>query len=397
MHEELVRMISSALLGTADLTYLPTRVKEHLGCSSERARYLIYQIVRRLNADLFPPIIGLELMLTQECNLACAYCFEKGVMERSRMPAIIARSAIDLLFDYSQDEANLQITHFGGEPLLNFPLLKYVTEYAEEKARILGKNVSFIMTSNGTLLNQSRVKYLADHKINVLLSIDGSGQSHDKYRVDNEARGSFERTMKGMRILKRFQPWIGIKMTVMPENVPMLFEDTVTLHDLGVNQFLIGYATGIKWSEEDRESFGEQMRKIAQWYRSRSSRNLRITGLDEMDKGTGFFGCRAGRNSISVSARGEISPCSRILSLNNSELLCRLGDVQYGLTHIINRAELISCSKLQSSCEALGIAEDFRGGCFAANYEENGDLFLPSIQNHSFSLLDRSVCSELRS
>ncbi|CAG1001606.1 Anaerobic sulfatase-maturating enzyme [Methanosarcinales archaeon] len=392
MQDNLVEEISTALLlEPVNLYQLCKRLEKELNLPSGETQHLIYQIVAQLNAKFFPPVAFMELILTEGCNLECSYCFENEMIKHKKMTEKVARAAIDLLFDYSQNETKLSITHFGGEPLLNFPMVQFVTEYAEDKARLTGKSVDFNMTSNGILLNESMAEYLDEHKINVLLSIDGCESTHDRHRLDKKGRGTFSRVMKSMRILKRTQPWIGTKMTVMPDNVASLFEDILGLYSMGVNQFMIGHATGVEWSKEKRETYGRELRKIAKWYRKERRRDLRIAELDAEDKGSSFFGCRAGRNSISVSVDGEISSCSKVLSLNNRQLLAKLGDVEYGLTNFSNRFELITCMKLRSACEALGIAEDFQGGCFAANYNETGALFQPGLQEHEFSLLERSI------
>ena len=128
-------------------------------------------------------------------------------------------------------------------------------------------------------------------------------------------------------------------MTVMPANAPGLHDDVAGLHALGVNQFLIGYATGVPWTDSEMETFGLQMRKLRTWYGRAGGPDPRITEFDK-PKPKGIFGCQAGRTSISVSPTGE---------------------VQHGLTHL--------------------------GGCFALNYEECGDLFLPSERDDPFAQL----------
>jgi len=90
---------------------------------------------------------------------------------------------------------------------------------------------------------------------------------------------------------------------------------------------------------------------------------------------------------------GEISPCSKILALNNKEILSKLGDVRYGLTHRQNRFEPVSRSQLRSACESGGMAEDYQGGCFVENYDDNRDLFQPSLQGYKLSKLMRAACS----
>ena len=93
------------------------------------------------------------------------------------------------------------------------------------------------------------------HKIKVLLSIDGLKESHDRFRIDKSGKGTFEQAIQGMQLLKKSQPWIGTKMTVSPQNVPNLYDDVLGLYKLGVNDFVIGHATGMEWSLIDREKF----------------------------------------------------------------------------------------------------------------------------------------------
>ena len=83
------------------------------------------------------------------------------------------------------------------------------------------------------------VDYFAQHKIKVLFSIDGLESSHNRYRVDKQGKGTFEKAMNGLKIMKKRQPYIGVKMTVMPQNVPDLFDDVVGLYEMRVNHFII--------------------------------------------------------------------------------------------------------------------------------------------------------------
>jgi uncharacterized protein len=345
-----------------------------------------------LNKSLFQPITQLELILTEGCNLGCNYCFEKNMLGYKKMPLEIAKRAIDILFDYSQNESELKITHFGGEPTLNFPAIQYATEYAEKKGLDTGKNIEFNMTSNGVLITEKMADYFVQHKIMVLLSIDGLKSSHDRFRTDKFGNGTFEQVMKCMNILKKRQKWIGTKMTIMPQNAYDLFNDVKGLYDLGVNQFIIGYATGIKWPEKYIRIYSEQLGKVYDWYKDRTHSDLRIEDFDNPENEV-YFGCQAGRTNITVAVNGDISPCAKILALNNKQILVQLGNIQYGLTHLKNRSELVRCTKLRLACEEQGIAHEFQGGCFASNYEDNGDLFQPNLQDHTFSLLKRQKCA----
>lgn len=376
-----------------DLSALHSQLEEELDISGSDAQAMIFQVVAQLNASLFPPITKLELIHTEGCNLACTYCFEKDMLGYRRMTENTAKEAVDLLLEYSGNSPRLSITHFGGEPTLTFSAIKTVTEYAEKRSREAGKSIEFNMTSNGTIINDRMAEYFADHKIMVLLSIDGLAFAHDRYRVDKRGRGTFDKAKKGLDILKKTQRWVGVKMTVMPANVHRIFEDVVGLYEMGVNQFIIGYATGIDWPQDAGEQYFKEISRIYQWYKEKDRQDLRISEFDEIDHDARFFGCQAGKISITAAVDGEISPCSKILALNNKQLLGKLGDVHYGLTHFRNRSDLVHCGKLRAACEEQGIADKFQGGCFASNYESNKDMFKPNLQDHRFSLLQRMACA----
>lgn len=388
------RIRDAILAGSPDIEGLHGEVTTRLGLSPEAARQLVYEAVANINGALFPPVTHLELILTEGCNLGCSYCFEAEMLGPRRMPVEIAQAGVDLLFDYARGEPKVSITHFGGEPTLNFPAIRAATEYAEAKAAGAGKTLDFNMTSNGVRITDEMARYFADHGIKVLLSIDGLEATHDRHRRDKRGRGTFTAVMAALQRLKRVQPWIGVKMTVMPDRAEHLFEDVTGLYARGVNQFLMGYATGVDWPPEAMRTYAAELAKVYRWYQStKDSGDLRITELDEIDgRSPGFFGCQAARTSITVTVDGEVSPCSKVLALDNRNLLGKLGDVRFGLTHVVNRSELASARRIRSACEAAGIAAQYEGGCFAQNYEDNGSLFEPSLRGHQLTVLQRGAC-----
>jgi uncharacterized protein len=393
--ELLVTIADSLLSDSPNAIQLQQQVESLFALPADNVIEVIYRAALESNARLFPPITHIELISTEACNLACKYCFEEEMLGPRRMSTDVAQAAVDLLIDYSREEPSVYISHFGGEPTLNFDLIYNVTEYAEERVAAVGKTVSFDMTTNGLLLTEETVDYCANHDIKVLLSIDGLEPSHDLYRVDKKGRGTFERAAHGLAILKRRQSWVGVKMTVMPVNVARLLEDVVGLYGLGVNQFVIGAATGVEWLSESIQSFGDELKRVYDWYQEHKGVNLRISDFDGNSGAVGYFGCRASRNSLAVSVNGDLSPCSKLLALDNRSILAKLGDVRHGITHIQNRLELVACDRLESKCEAQGIASEFLGGCFATNYCANGDLFEPSLLDHQLSTLKRTIKEDI--
>jgi len=392
---DLQNLIPTALLADdPDPKGLLKYFVEEKGLEPGVAEHVRYQVVARINAALFPPITKMELIHTEGCNLACAYCFEKDMLGYRRMPTDVGRRAVDLLLDYAGNRQEVTITHFGGEPTVNFRAVRDITEYAKQQAELQNKTVTFSMTSNGVLIDDGKAKYCAEHKIMVLLSIDGMRKSHDRYRVDKRGRGTFDQALSALRKLKRTQQWVGVKMTVMPSNAANLYDDVIGLYELGVNQFVIGYATGIKWPEFDMETFVEQWSKVYQWYQGRSHDDLRMTEFDDLDQEyKANFGCQAGNDTITVSVSGEISPCSKILALDNKKLMLKLGDVHSGLTHLRNRLELTRGTGLIAACKEEGIFESYQGGCWATNYSDNRDLLQPSMQDQAFKIRQKAACA----
>lgn len=377
---------SELMSNNPDVTSIESLINCEYDLDSKDAKLLCYHLVRELNLNLFPAIRKLELLLTRSCNLKCDYCFEQPIKGSEKMSEETALKAIDLLVDYSANSEELHITHFGGEPTLNFPVLKKVTEYVTQKATEKGKKVNFNMTSNGVFFTDEMIDFFAEYNIKVLLSIDGLKSSHDKFRIDHHGLGSFDRAIDSMKRLKKKMPWIGVKITTTKENIPNLLSDIIGLYELGVNQFILGPATNSEWNDSDVNSYLEQIDKIYRWYQRDDIKNIKISEFEEEQDSSNYFGCRAARDSIVVDVDGSISGCSKILSLEGDRVIGKLGDINYGLTHIKERLDYISCDKLKDNCKAVGIYDDYQGGCFASNYEANGDVFKPNLFEHKFSM-----------
>jgi uncharacterized protein len=378
--------LTRELLGPApDGAALCARLGRDLGLAPEPARRLLYEVVRRVNRDLFPPISMLELILTERCPLRCDYCFEGRWVDRRDMSPEVGRAALDLLFDYSADAGEVWITHFGGEPTLRFALLCELTEYAKRCAAARGQAAHFSLTSNGIGLTPAMAESLAHQGIRVLLSLDGLAETHDRHRVDARGRGTFARVARALRILKATQGWVGAKMTVMPEAAARLVADVQGLHALGVNQFVIGHATGVAWPEASIDAYVAAWRALRDWYAGADRDLLRIDDFEAPGDGAGggVFGCRAGRVSVAVGADGQISACAKLLARDHRRLVTPLGDVRFGLTHLANRGALVDCDGLRARSAALGVADRYRG-CFASNHEATGDPFDPDLAELRF-------------
>ena len=170
----------------------------------------------------------LTLQVTQACNLRCSYCVYSDVnndLQRAhsakRMTLEMAKKAVDFFWEHSIDSPSVNIGFYGGEPLLEMQLIKNVIEYAEKM--FLGKELSFNITSNGTLLNEDIIEYFIEKNVKLTISLDGPKEIHDKYRrFAANGKGSFEVVFDNINILRKKYPeyfnTIIFNMVVNPQN-----------------------------------------------------------------------------------------------------------------------------------------------------------------------------------
>jgi uncharacterized protein len=358
-------------------------LKEALFASDDEAQRTLYSLVCKLNHAYLYPVQDLELVLTDRCNLSCSYCFESASDRRLSMTAETARRAIDLLFAYSEGVQELSITLFGGEPFLNFDVFRGATEYAEQRATRENKAIRFNCTSNCTVLTDEMLEFVAAHHIPVLASVDGLAESHDRHRKDRAGRGTFMRVATNLKKLKEVQGFVGAKITVMPDNVCSLFHDTVGLYEMGVRTFVIGYATGTDWTDEQTSCYWHELLKLRAWQHGTARTDVVFLGLPESNPPAPVFRCRAGVTSISVRPDGQVFPCSKIQENGTSGNATVLGDVSSGLLNLCTRIGLTYGTQLQTACKRLKLDARYSGGCIASNLSETGSPFIPGMRQYA--------------
>lgn len=189
--------------------------------------------IRHPDTDYLPVYLDRNLMkvtlqLTQNCNLRCKYCIYSESANQSqrthsakRMSWETAKKAIDFFAAHSVDSKEVNVGFYGGEPLLEFPLLRKAVEYAEEQ--FAGKKVTFHMTTNATLLNEEIISFLAKHYFNLLFSMDGPREIHNQNRIfAKDGSGSYDMVLHNLRLIRDrypdFLPKVSINMVVVPTN-----------------------------------------------------------------------------------------------------------------------------------------------------------------------------------
>jgi len=153
-------------------------------------------------------IKALCLHIAHSCNLTCSYCFaSQGEFhgERALMSFEVGKQALDFLVANSGSRHNLEVDFFGGEPLMNFDVVKRLVAYAREIEGPAGKHFRFTLTTNGMLIDDDVIDYCNREMDNVVLSLDGRQEVHDRFRVDRAGRGSYE------RIVPKFQKLVNAR------------------------------------------------------------------------------------------------------------------------------------------------------------------------------------------
>jgi uncharacterized protein len=248
------------------------------------------------------------------------------------MSAATAKKAIDLLLDQAA-VPSVAITLIGGEPLLELALIEQVVPAAMEAARKRNRYINWAITTNGTLIDEEALKFFARYQIHMLLSIDGGPESHDRYRLTKSGEGTWQRIVDLIPLMKKYQPWLGARMTVSAEALATMREDFRQLVALGLNNLIIGPAHGpVQWSKKQIEEYGLNLVAILhdyyQW--KKQGAPLFIEDFEQLDE-YGGWGCRAGKSSLAVAPDGSVGPCSKFLGLEDEAGRYIVGNVHEGI------------------------------------------------------------------
>lgn len=343
---------------------------------------------------------NISLIVTEDCPLACTYCYEKHKSNK-KMSFDVAKKAIDLLFDkeklngyYNPDNIVAFILDFiGGEPFMAIDVIDYATEYFKYKANSLNHpalyNFKVSISSNGVLYNTPEVQsYLKrnNDRVSLSISLDGNKQLHDKCRLFKDGRGSYDLAAAALKDLKSKNDYATTKMTLCPENIMYTFEAIKSLYeDIGLQFVNANCVFESGWTEEHAKIFYDELIKLADWiidnklydkfYCSLFSNFLgkEIPNIDEN-------WCGGTGDMLAIGINGECYPCLRYapISLNN-QLPLVIGNINDGLLRNVKENNIcehlcgitlrtqspqkcIDC-KISSGC----------GLCSAFNYDEFGD------------------------
>ncbi len=288
---------------------------------------------------------ALCLHIAHDCNLACKYCFaEEGEYHgrRALMSFEVGKKALDFLIENSGNRRNLEVDFFGGEPLMNWEVVKQLVEYGRSKEKEHNKNFRFTLTTNGVLLNDEIMEFLNKEMSNVVLSLDGRKEVNDMMRPFRNGKGSYDMIVPKFQKFaqKRGQKDYYIRGTFTRNNLDFS-KDVIEFADLGFKQMSIEPVVASEEEsyaiqKEDIPQICEEYDKLAKEYikRKKEGRGFELFHfMIDLEQGPcvakRLSGCGSGTEYLAVTPWGDLYPCHQFVG--EEEFL--LGNVEEGITN----------------------------------------------------------------
>ena len=340
-----------------------------------------------LKAKTSGVIKALCLHIAHTCNLNCSYCFAsqgKYHGERALMSFEVGKRALDFLIENSGTRRNLEVDFFGGEPLMNFDVVKKLVEYARSIEKENGKNFRFTLTTNGVLVDDDVIDFANKEMSNVVLSLDGRKEVHDRYRVDYQGRGSYD------TIVPKFQKFVKarggknyyMRGTFTHAN-PDFLEDIKTMLNLGFTELSMEPVVAAEGdeaalTEEDKPVVMKQYEELAELMLKRDKEGKPFTFYHYMIDLAGgpciykrISGCGSGTEYMAVTPWGDLYPCHQFVG----DEKFKLGDIWHGVENKEIQNEFASCNVYaRSECRDCWARLYCSGGCAANAYHATGSV-----------------------
>ncbi len=332
-------------------------------------------------------IKALCLHVAHTCNLNCSYCFAsqgKYHGERALMSFEVGRRALDFLVENSGTRRNLEVDFFGGEPLMNWQVVKDLVAYARSIEKDAGKNFRFTLTTNGVLLDDEVTEFCNREMHNVVLSLDGRKEVNDRFRVDVAGNGSYERIVPNFQ---RFVAARGDKSYYMRGTYthynPDFTNDLFHMADLGFTELSmepVVCAPGdpCALTEEDFPVLCEQYELLAKDMLRRWREGKPITFyhyMIDLKHGPCIYkrvsGCGSGTEYMAVTPWGELFPCHQFVG----DPKYSLGNIWDGVTNTAAQDEFRHCNAYsRPDCKDCWARLYCSGGCAANSYHATGSI-----------------------
>ncbi len=386
--EEIVRQIQS--------TYPNITQKEILECMEDIAGLKnagklfskdMYEGVAEHLVKREPILKALCLHVAHTCDLNCSYCFAsqgKYSGERALMSFDVGKRALDFLVENSGSRRNLEVDFFGGEPLCNWEVVKELVAYARSIEQEAGKNFRFTLTTNGMQINDEVIEFANREMHNVVLSLDGRREVHDRFRVDHAGLGSYDRILPKFKkfVAAREEKGYYMRGTFTHLNTDFT-EDILHMADQGFDQLsmepvVCSPEDPCALTEADLPILYRQYEKLAVEMIQRKKEGRGFTFYHYMiDLGHGpciykrIAGCGSGTEYLAVTPWGELYPCHQFVG----DPAYSMGNIWDGIKNRELQEKFGKCNAYsRPQCQDCWAKLYCSGGCAANAYHTSGDI-----------------------
>lgn len=298
------------------------------------------------------------IFVTEKCNLRCKYCYEQGMDRTRNMDINVANKTIDFICRKIQNEKidiPLYIILHGGEPFMNFELIKYI--HKEISKRVKKRKVIYHLTTNGTILDDEKIDFICKNIDNISVSIDGTKKSHDQNRIFSNGTGTYDIVIKNAKKLLNSGKNVRVRMTYNINTVSELYESIVELSKNGFTDIVpeVDYMS-LDWEETHIDILNDQISMIMNL--KKEYPNLDISLLDVKNLNTRRGYCFGGITGFSIDIDGNLFPCT--ICVGNDELKIgnvfdeNINEIKINKLFDINtsqNAECVGCSR-QEFCSS---------------------------------------------
>lgn len=330
------------------------------------------------------------LHVAHDCNLTCKYCFAsqgdfKG--ERSLMSLEVGKKALEFLAKSSGNRKNLEVDFFGGEPLMNFQVVKDLVSYGRELEKEYNKNFRFTITTNGVLLDDDKIDFINENMDNVVLSLDGRKKVNDYMRKTINEQGSYDVILPKFKnmVEKRGDKDYYIRGTFTNKNLDFS-KDALHFYDEGFKK--VSVEPVVTSEEMDYALREEHLDRVLKEYEEFSRQYIRIKKRDkdfhffhfmiDLDQGPCIIkrvtGCGAGSEYLAVTPEGDLYPCHQFVG----EEEFKMGDVFHGIENTALRDRFKNANIFnKEDCRNCWAKYYCSGGCHANAYYAHRDFMKP--------------------
>ena len=327
------------------------------------------------------------LHVAHTCNLNCSYCFaaqgkfngDCGIMSYET-----GKRAIDFLIENSGYHKNLDIDFFGGEPLMNWEVVKQLVKYARSIEKEAGKNIRFTLTTNGIGITDDVIDFCNDEMHNVVLSLDGRKEVNDRFRVDLAGNGSYDRIVPKFRefVRRRGNKSYYMRGTFTHFNTDFV-NDILHMADLGFKELsmepvVTSPDSPSALTEEDFPVLCAEYERLAREMMKRNKEGNGFTFYHYMlDLTCGpciykrISGCGAGTEYMAVTPWGDLYPCHQFVSHPE----CKIGDIWEGIKNqeIVHEFAQVNAYS-REACKDCWAKLYCSGGCAANSFHADGSI-----------------------